>query len=68
MRGVHLQINKNVERVESMFDFWDVSKRSWKYEMNGFVGVTDNDWFAFLSQQPGIDVLNSLPKTAIKKT
>jgi len=23
--------------------------------MNGFVGVTYNDWFAFLSQQPGID-------------
>jgi len=23
--------------------------------MKGFVGVTDNDWFAFLSQQPGID-------------
>jgi len=21
--------------------------------MNGFVGVTDNDWFAFLSQQSG---------------
>ena len=26
--------------------------------MNGFVGVTDNDWFAFLSQQPGIDEVN----------
>jgi len=23
--------------------------------MKGFVGVTDNDSFAFLSQQPGID-------------
>jgi hypothetical protein len=23
--------------------------------MKGFVGVTDNDWFAFLSQQPWID-------------
>jgi len=23
--------------------------------MKGFVGVTDNDWFAFLSEQPGID-------------
>jgi len=23
--------------------------------MNAFVGVTDNDWFAFLSKQPGID-------------
>jgi putative restriction endonuclease len=29
--------------------------RSRKYEMKGFVGVTDNDWFAFLAQQPGID-------------
>jgi len=26
--------------------------------MNGFVGVTDNDWFSFLSQQPGIDEVN----------
>jgi len=26
--------------------------------MNGFVGVTGNDWFAFLSQQPGIDEVN----------
>ena len=23
--------------------------------MMGFVGVTDNDWFVFLSQHPGID-------------
>ena len=26
--------------------------------MKGFVGVTGNDWFAFLSQQPGIDEVN----------
>jgi hypothetical protein len=26
--------------------------------MKGFIGVTDNDWFAFLSQQPGIDEVN----------
>ena len=26
--------------------------------MKGFVGVTDNDWYAFLSQQPGIDELS----------
>jgi putative restriction endonuclease len=26
--------------------------------MKGFVGVTDNDWFTFLSQQPGIDEVN----------
>jgi len=26
--------------------------------MKGFVGVTDNEWFAFLSQQPGIDEVN----------
>jgi putative restriction endonuclease len=26
--------------------------------MKGFVGVTDNDWFAFLSQQPEIDEAN----------
>ena len=23
--------------------------------MKGFLGVTDNDWFAFLSQEPRID-------------
>jgi len=26
----------------------------------GFIGVTDNDWFAFLSQQPGADETNFL--------
>jgi len=26
--------------------------------MKGFVGVTDNSWFAFLAQQPGIDEVN----------
>ena len=26
--------------------------------MKGFVGVTDNEWFTFLSQQPEIDELN----------
>jgi putative restriction endonuclease len=26
--------------------------------MNGFVGITDNDWFGFLSHQPGIDEVN----------
>jgi hypothetical protein len=26
--------------------------------MKGFVGVTDNDWFAFLSQHPGIYEVN----------
>jgi hypothetical protein len=35
--------------------------------MKGFVGVTDNDWFAFLSQQPGIDEVNFLPKTVRHK-
>jgi len=25
--------------------------------MSGLAGVTDNDWFAFLSQQPGSDEL-----------
>jgi hypothetical protein len=33
-------------------------KRSGNYQMKGFVGVTDNDWCAFLSQQPGIDEVN----------
>jgi hypothetical protein len=28
--------------------------------MNGFVGVTDNDWFALLSPQPGIKEVNFL--------
>ena len=26
--------------------------------MKGYIGVTDNDWFDFLSQQPGIDEVN----------
>jgi hypothetical protein len=26
--------------------------------MKGFVGVTDNDWFAFLSQHQGTDEVN----------
>lgn len=26
--------------------------------MKGFIGVTDNEWFSFLSQQPGIDEVN----------
>lgn len=32
--------------------------------MKAFVGVTDNDWFAFLSQQPGIDEVNFWQPTA----
>jgi len=28
--------------------------------MKDFVGVTDNDWFAFFSQQPGTDETNFL--------
>ena len=36
--------------------------------MKGFVGVTDNDWVAFLSQQPGIDEVNFWqPPTMILK-
>jgi len=31
---------------------------SGKYEMKVIIGVTDNDWFASLSQQPGIDEVN----------
>ena len=31
-----------------------------RHQMKGFVGVTDNGWFAFLSQQPGIDEDNFL--------
>jgi len=26
--------------------------------MKAFVGVTDHEWFGFLSQQPGIDEVN----------
>jgi len=26
--------------------------------MKGYIGVTDNDWFAFLSHQPAIDEVN----------
>jgi hypothetical protein len=35
--------------------------------MRGFVGGTDNDWFAFLSEQQRIDTVNFLPKTAHQK-
>jgi len=31
--------------------------------MNGFVGVTDDDWFAFLSQQQEIDEVSLAAKT-----
>jgi hypothetical protein len=31
--------------------------------MNAFVAVTDNDWFAFLYQQPGIDEVNFRQQT-----
>jgi len=34
----------------------------------GSIGVTDNDWFAFLSRQQGIDEVNFLPKTPRQKT
>jgi hypothetical protein len=34
-------------------------KRSGQYAMKGFVSVTDNEWFEFLSQQPDIDGRNS---------
>ena len=26
--------------------------------MNGWIGITDNEWFSFLSRQPGIDEVN----------
>ena len=29
-----------------------------RLKMKGYIGVTDNIWFAFLSQQPGIDEVN----------
>jgi hypothetical protein len=31
------------------------------------IGVTDNDCFAFLSHQPGIDEMDFLPKTALSR-
>ena len=37
--------------------------------MKCFAGVTDNEWFAFLSQQSGIDELNFvLPGRGITST
>jgi len=27
-------------------------------QLKAFVGVTDNDWFAFLAELPGIDEVN----------
>jgi len=36
--------------------------------MKAFVGVTDDDWGAFLSQQPGIDEVNSWQPSKPKMT
>ena len=49
------------------FDNCSLVNRSGKYEMKGFVGVTDNDWFAFFSHQPILDEVSFLPKTARQK-
>ncbi len=35
--------------------------------MKGFVDVMDNDWFVFLSKQPGIDEVTFLPKSVRQK-
>jgi len=43
------------------------SKHLVQYEMKAFPGVTDSEWFALLSQQPEIDVVTFLPKTARQK-
>lgn len=37
----------------------EIAYRFLRQRMKGFDGVTDNDWFAFLSQEPGIDEINS---------
>ena len=37
-------------------------------QIKGYIGVTVNDWFAFLSQQPGTEQVNFLPKTARHRT
>ena len=34
--------------------------------MKAFVGVTDNDWFRFLSELPGIDEVNFWQPSGIK--
>jgi hypothetical protein len=36
----------------------EIAKCSLRQEMKGFVGLTDNVWFAFLSQHPGFDEVN----------
>jgi len=54
-------------KFKSALDSCELSERSGKYKMNGFVGVTDNDSFAFLSQQPGIDEVNFLKGDVRKK-
>jgi len=33
-----------------------------QFEMKGFVGITDKEWFDFLAQQPRMDGVNFLPK------
>jgi putative restriction endonuclease len=36
----------------------NLDNKRWVHQMKGFIGITDNEWFAFLSQQPGIDEVN----------
>jgi hypothetical protein len=49
-----LQGPEKRDEVYSPSDFCYVIKRSGEYEMKGFIGVTVNDWFAFLSQSKGL--------------
>ena len=36
-------------KFKSALDSCELNERSGKYAMKGFVGVTDNDWFAYVT-------------------
>jgi hypothetical protein len=48
-------VNQQARQADGGLTMPEAGKRSRRYEMKGFAGVTDNDWFAFLSQQLGIN-------------
>jgi hypothetical protein len=48
-------IKKLYKGVRTALDSCWFSKHLGQYEMKGSIGVTDNNWFAFLFPQPGID-------------
>ena len=57
MEGQALQKNGGQAYIPNNLRWASFSENKIGPRMKGYIGVTDNDWFAFLSQQPGIDEL-----------